>query len=119
MIGIDRMFCSTSWEEIFPTAHMHAWASTASNHNPLILQGETDKTRFKCFRFESYWLGLPGFLDVVKHAQTKPLKATDAVRCLHIKLSQMAKALKAWERICVGNIKMQLAVVKEVIWLLD
>jgi hypothetical protein len=56
---------------------------------------------------------------VVKHAQTKPLKATDAVRRLHIKLSRTAKALKAWERNCVGNIKMQLTLVKEVILLLD
>jgi hypothetical protein len=119
MTRIDRMFCSTSWEEIFPTAHMHDWASTVSDHNPLILQGETGNAKYNGFRFESYWLGLPDFLEVVKQAWIKPLQATNAVRRLHIKLSQTAKALKSWERNCVGNIKTQLAVVKEVFWLLD
>jgi hypothetical protein len=39
-------------------------------------------------------LGVPGFQDVVKKAWTKPILATDAIQCLHIKLSRTAKALK-------------------------
>jgi exonuclease III len=54
MSRIDRVFCSPIWEEIFPTAHLQAWASTISNHCPLILQGATSMARFKGFRFESY-----------------------------------------------------------------
>jgi exonuclease III len=37
MTRIDRCFCSTSWEELFPTTHLHAWASTILDHCPLIL----------------------------------------------------------------------------------
>jgi hypothetical protein len=91
---IDRMFYSTTWEEMFPIAHLQAWASTISDHCPLILQGETEKLKFRGFRFEAYWLGLPGFKDVVKQAWDKPLQATDAIRRLHIKLARTAKALK-------------------------
>jgi hypothetical protein len=119
MPRIDRMFLSTAWEELFPTAHLQAWASTISDHCLLILQGEIEKLKFKGFRFEAYWLGLPGFKDVVKQAWDKPLQATDAIRWLHIKLSRTAKALKKWEKTCIGNIKTQLAVTKEEIWLLD
>jgi hypothetical protein len=96
MTRIDRMFCMMPWEETFPTAHLHAWASIVSDHSPLILHGETGKANFKGFIFESYWLGLPGFQEVVKQAWAKPLQATDAVRRLHIKLSRTAKALKKW-----------------------
>jgi endonuclease/exonuclease/phosphatase family metal-dependent hydrolase len=37
MTRIDRCFCSTSWEKLFTTAHLQAWASTVSDHYPLIL----------------------------------------------------------------------------------
>jgi exonuclease III len=119
MTRIDRMFCSTAWEEMFPTAHLQAWASTISDHCPLILQGETERFKFKGFRFEAYWLGLPGFKDVVKEDWDKPLQAIDSTQRLHIKLSRTAKAFKKWEKMSIGNIKTKLAVAKEVIWLLD
>jgi hypothetical protein len=34
MTKIDRVFYSTSWEEPFPSAHLHAWASTILDHCP-------------------------------------------------------------------------------------
>jgi hypothetical protein len=94
MTRIDRLFCSIEWEELFPTAHLQAWASTIFDHCPLILQGETSMAKFKGFRFESYWFSLPGFHEVVNEAWRKPLLTTDDVRQIHIKLSRMAKALK-------------------------
>jgi hypothetical protein len=119
MTKIDRYFCTNSWEEVFPTAHLHAWASTVSDHCPLILQGDTTTRKFKGFRFESYWLKILGFQDVVKQDWSKPLQAIDAIRGLHIKLCHTAKALKNWEKSNIGNIKMQLAGAKEVMWQLD
>jgi hypothetical protein len=61
MTRIDRCFCSTSCEELFPTTHLQTWASTVSYHCRLILQGATDKPQFNGFRFEAYWLSIPGF----------------------------------------------------------
>jgi hypothetical protein len=119
MTHIDRLFCTTEWEELFPAAHLQAWASTISNHCPLILQGETTNARFKGFRFESYWFGLPGFQDVVKEAWQKPLLTTDPVCQQHIKLARSTKAMKAWEKTSICNIKAQLAMANEVIWQLD
>jgi hypothetical protein len=94
MTRIDRLFNSTAWEEIFPTAHLHAWMSTVSDHCLLILQGETDKPKFKGFKFETFWLAIPGFGELVKQAWEKPLQTTNPIRCLHIKLSCTTKALK-------------------------
>jgi hypothetical protein len=86
-----------------------------SSHHP---EGD-GKTKFKGFKFESYWLAMPGFWEVVSQTWENPLHATDPVRRLHIKLSRTTKALKKWEKSCIGNTKMQLAITKEVIWLLD
>jgi hypothetical protein len=119
MTRIDRVLCSNSWEELFPRSHLHAWASTLSDHCPLILQGDTAMSKFKGFRFESYLLKLPGFQDVVKEAWDKPLLVTDAVRRLHIKLARIAKALKQCEKNNIKNMKMQLAIIKELIWQID
>jgi exonuclease III len=47
MTRIDKIFCSISWEEIFPTAHLHAWPSTLFDHCPLILQGDTSQGRLR------------------------------------------------------------------------
>jgi hypothetical protein len=71
MPRINRVFSSSAWEEIFPTAHLYAGASTISNHCPLIIQGETEKPKFKGFRFESYWLAMLGFWEVVSQTWKK------------------------------------------------
>jgi hypothetical protein len=54
MTRSDRMFSTTEWEEIFPLAHLHAWASMASDHSPLILQGDSSIHKLKGFRFKTY-----------------------------------------------------------------
>jgi hypothetical protein len=90
-----------------------------SDHCPLILQGDTSVRKFKGFQFESYWLKLPSFQDVVKQAWDKPLVVADPIKRLHIKLARTAKTLKQWEKNNIGNIKMQLAIIRKVIWQLD
>jgi hypothetical protein len=86
---------------------------------PLILKGDTSGKKFKGFRFESYWLKLPAFQDVMKQAWDKPLATADPIRRLHITLARTSKALKQWEKNSIGNIQLQLTIIKEVIWQLD
>jgi hypothetical protein len=43
----------------------------------------------------------------------------DPIRRVHIKLSRVAKALKKWQRDCVGDLRTQIATAKEIIWRLD
>jgi hypothetical protein len=72
---------------------------------PPILEGDSFTQKIKGFRFESYWLKIPRFQDVVKQAWSKPLQATDVIRRLHIKLSHMAKVLKSWKNLTLGILK--------------
>lgn len=41
------------------------------------------------------------------------------MRKIHIKLARTAKALKKWQKTKIGNIKLQIAIAKEIIWRLD
>jgi hypothetical protein len=45
--------------------------------------------------------------------------AIDPIRHVHIKLSRTAKALRKWQRLCIGDIRMQIAAAKEIILRLD
>jgi hypothetical protein len=42
--------------------------------------GETDKPKCKGFKFESCWLAISGFVEIVKQAWDKPLQVVDPVR---------------------------------------
>lgn len=116
---IDRMFCTTSWDLLFPSAFLQALPTLASDHAPLLLHGEMERQHFKGFRFENHWTKLDGFLQVVHEAWNRPVSSQNAIKRLHIKLSRTAKALKKLVKLKVGNTKLQLAIVKEVIFQLN
>jgi regulator of replication initiation timing len=71
------------------------------------------------FKFEEFWLRLPGFTDTVAQSWNRPVLVTDAIRKIHIKLSRTAKALKKWQWDRVGTLSQQIALAKEVIGQLD
>ena len=85
----------------------------------LFLQGDNEVRHKPSFKFEEFWLRLPGFKDTVAAAWDRPVHATNPIRRIHIKLSRTAKALKKWQRESVGVLKTQIAIAKEVIWRLD
>lgn len=84
-----------------------------------MLQGTTEHAKHRGFRFEAYRIHIQGFHDVVNEAWNKPLSETDALRKMHTKLSRTAKALKLWQKTCIVNIKMHIAIAKEIIWKFD
>ncbi|KAM0868748.1 hypothetical protein ACQ4PT_041095 [Festuca glaucescens] len=49
-------------------------------------------------RFEAHWLQFDDFKAEVQKAWEKPVRSSDAVRTLHIKLSRASKALKKWSK---------------------
>ena len=71
------------------------------------------------FRFESFWVKLPGFLDVVASVWPATLLHADPCRVLDYKLRNVARALRSWSMKHIGSIKLQLAIAREVILRLD
>ena len=68
LVKLDRILCSSDWEQIFPNCLLQSCASEGSDHCPLLL-GLNDVHPGKArFHFESFWTSLDGFQDAVAEA---------------------------------------------------
>jgi hypothetical protein len=54
LIRIDKIFCTSEWEMLFPNCYLHSLPSLMSDHTPLLLQGELTRTCSPSFRFENF-----------------------------------------------------------------
>jgi hypothetical protein len=88
-----------------PRTDLRALPSLGSDHNALSLQGDVNLDFYRGFRFESYWVHMPGFLDTVKESWIKPVNMQDTILRLHVKTLRTAKALKNWRRKSLGGWK--------------
>jgi exonuclease III len=113
---IDRAFASVDWDLMFESSIMHPLSSACSDHTPLFLLGNEKRSKSSNFIFESYWLEVPGFLEVVQHSWQKPILSSNRLAIFRLKLRRLARDLKRWSRCNVGDIKLQLAVAAEVIF---
>ena len=69
-----------------------------SDHTPCVVTIETKIPRAKLFRFESYWLLHPGFMDVVKRVWDRPIAVNNAATMLYRKFKRLRQELKAWSK---------------------
>ena len=58
---------------------------------------------------------MEGFKEIVQQAWNKPVRSLQPLKCLHIKMARTAKAIKRWKKTKIGDTKLQLAIVKEII----
>lgn len=119
MERIDRVFATVQWLECHPFHHLHGRSTDASDHAPLLLVLSTEPWALPCFRFESFWASVEGFLDVVGVAWSCPFPNADACRALDYKLRGVVRALKSWAARRIGSVRFQLAVARVVIYELD
>ena len=112
MTHIDRIFCTPNWEELYRQPVIYPLSSSVSGHSPLFMAPIFQMPPNTKFRFESFWLELPGFIDCVKQTWDKQVPTQhNPFMKLHIKLSRTAKALKTWSRSLIpsGRLTMALA----------
>ncbi|WVZ98176.1 hypothetical protein U9M48_043645, partial [Paspalum notatum var. saurae] len=63
-----RVFCNAEWDTSFSTHALHALATSLSDHCPLLLSNQCGPRRHKSFKFENFWVQLPGFKETVAEA---------------------------------------------------
>jgi exonuclease III len=119
MTRIDIFLATTEWPDMFPQADLQAIGTMTLDHYPLVMQGCSDFSFYRGFRFEAFWTKIDGFNEVVQQAWTSSVSSSDPILRLHVKMSRMAKALKIWSRKTVGNFKVQLAIIQTVLILLE
>jgi hypothetical protein len=107
------------WIEQYLSHQLRCLSSDCSDHAPLLLVLNSEPWAIPRFRFEQYWMTIDGFLEVVSVAWGAQMADADVCRCLDQKLRTLARVLRSWHATCIGNIRLQLAAARVVIYELD
>ena len=62
---------------------------------------------------------MEGFFEAVQTAWNKPVNLVQPLKHLHIKLAHTIKGIKNWKKSKIGDTRLQLAIVKEIILQLE
>jgi hypothetical protein len=112
---IDRLFRTLEWELLFPACFLHSLPSLMSDHTPRLLQGDLDHRPNPAFWFENFWTTMSGFQDMVQATRVRPISSQLPLKRLHIKMARVARSIKKWCRDKIGDTKLQLAIIKEIL----
>jgi hypothetical protein len=116
---LDRAFATVEWIEQYPSHQLRCLSSYCSDHAPLLLVLDTKPWARPRFPFDQYGTKIDSFLDVVSTTWGPQNLDVDACRALDQKLRALAKALRSWRATCVGNIRLQLAAARVIIYEFD
>jgi hypothetical protein len=62
---LDWFFTSQNWISVYPNTMVLPLAKKGSDHVPCVVHIDTNIPKAKIFRFENYWVDLPGFKECV------------------------------------------------------
>lgn len=99
--------------------NLQALSSSLSDHCPLFLCNLQQPHRMAVFKFEQFWIRVPGFLDIVQAAWSMPVRGTSPLMILHNRLQNTRKSLLSWSRSLFSDARIQLHMANEVILRLD
>lgn len=69
---LDWFFTTPTWTTEFPNTLVYPLARTGSDHVPCVVSISTTIPKAKVFRFENYWVDMPGFFDCVQQSWSAP-----------------------------------------------
>jgi len=105
--------------ELFPNCLLQSAASLDADHCPLILGLHDHLPGKGRFHFESFWPQLDGFQDVVAQAWGSVEIRFCPLETLSLKFKSLTRALQSWSQKCIGQIRSQFALAKEIIHQLE
>ena len=119
LVKLDRALASLDWEEQFPSCHLQALSSDASDHCPLLLQTNVIPAAKPRFHFEIFWPKFEGYMEAVESGWKCPDSVTDPYKRLDNLFRNTIKQLQSWAAKRIGQIKTQLLAAREIILKLD
>jgi hypothetical protein len=119
MSKLDAFFCNEDWDVTFSNHILHALSSSLSDHCPLLLANESGPKKPKSFRFENFWIKMPGFAEVVNGAWNDNTNHVEPCQRLFHKLKNTGKNLRKWSKGLFSKAKVELQMALEVILQLD
>lgn len=103
LVHLDRAFCSSEWDQIFPNYTLQSTTAGISDHCPLLLNLGSNCMGRRRFHFESFCPKLQGFMEVVAQAWHATDMATHLIQRLAEKLKATSRALEAWRERCLPS----------------
>ena len=65
---LDWFFTTSDWISFYPNTVVLPLAKTSSDHVPCVVSIDTTIPKAKVFRFENFWVDMPGFMDCVRNS---------------------------------------------------
>jgi exonuclease III len=119
MARLDRFFCNAEWDATFSSHVLNALSTSHSDHCPLLLSSQSGPRRPRSFKFENFWIHLPGFKETVKEAWDAPMNHHEPFHILYHKLRTTAEKLRTWSKDKISDAKKLFFMAQEVILRLD
>ena len=115
---LDWFFTSANWILSYPSTQVLPLAKTASDHVPCVVTINISIPKANIFRFENFWVEMPGFLDCVKASwEVLPYKSHPVAITVE-KFKRLRRALKHWQK-NFSNFKVLISKCNRVIFILD
>jgi hypothetical protein len=102
----------------FPNSLVFPLAKTGSDHVPCVVCIDTNIPKAKIFRFENYWVDLPGFSQCVSNSWSNESSKRYSSAILADKLKSLRYELKKWHT-SLARLKGLIQNCNKVIFLLD
>jgi hypothetical protein len=97
------LFCNEDWDITFSNHILHALSSSLSDHCPLLLANDNGPKKPKSFRFENFWIKMPGFMGVVNEACNGDINHAEPCQRLFHKLKKGQKFEEVQQRSFLKN----------------
>lgn len=113
---LDRILINNDWEDLFPLVTARKLVSDVSDYNPLLMTTngiQPGSPKPKKFRFEMIWMASEEFLPLVRKIWQRPVKSSDPIDVLNIKLKHFKKFFKGWGSDKFGHNKKRKKVIND------
>ena len=94
---LDWFFTSPNWISAFPNTMVFPLSKPASDHVPCVVNIDTIIPKAKIFRFENYWVDMPGFAECVADSWKKISRKKSSATILADKLKTLRYDIKRWK----------------------
>jgi hypothetical protein len=93
---LDWFFTSANWIYVFPNILVLSLAKTGSDHVPCVVNIDTNIPKVALFRFDNYWVDLPGFKDCVTKSWSARSHKSYSTTIVADKFKKLRAELKRW-----------------------
>lgn len=114
LVHLDRVLCTSDWEDAHGGCHLRCLASVVLDHFPLLLDCLPMPKAHRQFHFEEFSLRMDGFHDAVTTAWSSTYHV-DPFHHLMLRLKATTTRLTSWSSKSTSNIKAKLVISRELI----